>query len=347
MGTRNIELGIVPKPTITDPHDAIVRVTHTSIAGSDIHLYEGDLNDTMRKGDILGHEGIGYVEEVGSNVKHIQVGDRVIVLPTVACGACGYCKNQDYSLCDETNMSKDMERTYGQRISGMLGFTHFRGGYPGIQAEYCRVPIADMTCVKAPKDVEATKLLALADVTTSAWHACELAELNAGDIVGVWGCGPLGLSIQQLARLRGARTVYAMDKDPHRLRLAESIGMTPVDVAAHPEVADYILSIQPQGLDRSIEASGFRSTQKPAHAAQRALGLERDSCDTISAMIKSTRKGGNLALIGDFCYTTNDFPIGPLMQKGLMLRGGQVPAQKVRRGCFLVCYSLPLQTVDR
>lgn len=331
MGTRNVELGVVPKPTITDSHDAIVHVTHTTICGSDIHLYEGELNHSMRKGDILGHEAIGFVEEVGSDVKNIQVGDRVIILPIIACGSCEYCKRQEYSLCDNTNPSQEMEKAYGHRIAGILGYTHLCGGYPGIQAEYCRVPSADLTCVKAPKDVEAKKLLALADVTTSAWHACELAEVREGDVVGVWGCGPLGLSIQQLARLRGAKKVYAVDKDPQRLRLAETFGMTPVDVAAQPEVADYILSIQPHGLDRGIEASGFRSTQKPAHAAQRALGLENDSCDTVSAIIKATRKGGNVALVGDFFFTTNDFPIGPLMEKSLTVRGGQAAAQKVGR----------------
>ncbi|BDD55423.1 hypothetical protein MPDQ_005885 [Monascus purpureus] len=328
MGTRNIELGVVPKPTITDPHDAIVHVTHTTICGSDIHLYEGDLNDAMERGDILGHEAIGFVEEVGSEVQKIQVGDRVIILPIIACGNCQYCKRQEFSLCDATNPSEKMEKTYGHRISGILGYTHFRGGYAGNQAEYCRVPIADMTCIKVPKELDAKKLLALSNVIPSAWHACELAQVGDGDIVGVWGCGPLGLSIQQLARLRGASKVYGMDKDPHRLRLAKYFGMNPVDVAAHPEVADYILSIEPHGMDKSIEASGFRSTQKPAHAAQRALGLERDSCDTISAILKATRKGGKIALVGDFFFTTNDFPIGMLMQKSLTVQGGQVPAQK-------------------
>lgn len=329
MGTRTIQVGTVPKPTITDPSDAIVHVTHTTICGSDLHMYEGELNDAMQKGDIMGHEAIGFVEEVGSNVKRLQKGDRVIILPIIACGKCQYCKRQEYSLCDTTDPSKEMEKMYGHRLSGILGYTHLCGGYPGDQAEYARVPIADLTCVKAPKDVDAKKLLGLADVTTTAWHGNELAEVGKGDIVGVWGCGPVGLSIQRLALLRGAKKVYAVDKDPLRLKLAEGFGMTPVDVSVHPEVADYILSLQPHGLDRSIEASGFRSTQKPQHAAMRAIGLERDSGDTVSAIIKATRKGGNVALIGDFFFSTNDFPIGPMMEKGLTVRGGQLSAQKV------------------
>ncbi|KAJ5832587.1 chaperonin 10-like protein [Penicillium riverlandense] len=299
MGTRTIQVGTVPKPSITDPSDAIVHVTHTTICGSDLHMYEGELNDAMQKGDIMGHEAIGFVEEVGSNVKRLQKGDRVIILPIIACGECQYCKRQEYSLCDTTDPSKEMEKMYGHRLSGILGYTHLR-------AEYARVPIADLTCVKAPKDVDAKKLLGLADVTTTAWHGNELAEVGKGDIVGVWGCGPVGLSIQRLALLRGAKKVYAVDKDPVRLKLAEDFGMTPVDVSAHPEVADYILSLQPHGLDRSIEASGFRSTQKPQHAAMRAIGLERDN----------------------FFFNTNDFPIGPMMEKGLTVRGGQLSAQK-------------------
>ncbi|KAJ5675361.1 Formaldehyde dehydrogenase [Penicillium macrosclerotiorum] len=247
MGTREVEVGLVPKPTITDPSDAIVQVTHCTICGSDLHMYEGELNDAMRKGDILGQEAIGLVEEVGPKVKNVKPGDRVIILPVIACGNCDYCQRQEYSLCDVSNPSLEMEALYGHRLSGILGYSRLCGGYPGDQAEYCRVPNADLTCVKAPLDVDARKLLGLANVITSAWHALELAEVGSGDIIGVWGCGPVGLSVQRLAKLRGAKKIYAMDKDPQRLRLAEDFGMTPVDVTAHPEVGEYLLSIQPGG----------------------------------------------------------------------------------------------------
>lgn len=329
MGTREIEVGLVPKPTITDPSDAIVQITHCSICGSDLRMYEGDLNDSMRKGDIMGQEAIGLVEEVGPQVRTLKPGDRVIILPVIACGSCDFCQRQQYSLCDVTNPSKEMESLYGHRLAGILGYSRLCGGYPGDQAEYCRVPNADLTCVKAPFDVDARKLLGLANVVGTAWHALELAEVQAGDVVGVWGCGPVGLATQRLAKLRGAKKIYAMDKDPQRLRLAEEFGMIPVDVTAHPEVGDYLLSIQPQGLDRTIEASGFRSTQKPAHAAMRAIELEHQSSDTVAAIIKATRKGGNVALIGDFFFTTHDFPMGPMMQKALTVRGGQAWPQKV------------------
>ncbi|KXG54264.1 Branched-chain amino acid aminotransferase II [Penicillium griseofulvum] len=328
MGARNVEVGVVPKPKITEPSDAIVQITHCTISGSDIHLYDGELKDAMEKGDILGQEAIGLIEEVGPNVKTLKPGDRVIILPVISCGTCEYCQRQQYSLCDNTNPSREMEAAYGHRLGGKLGYSRLCGGYPGDQAEYCRVPHADLTCVKAPHDLDARKLLGLTNVVTTAWHALELAEVRDGDVVGVWGCGPIGLAVQRMAKLRGAKKVYAMDKDAQRLRIAEDFGMTPVDVDAHPDVAEYILSIQEQGLDRSIEASGHRTEQSAEFPAMRAIGLERDSSDTLAAIVKATRKGGNVALVGDFFFTTHDFPIGPLMQKALTLRGGQTWPQK-------------------
>lgn len=329
MGTKSIQLGEVSKPTITAPKDAIVHITHCTICGSDLHMYNGDMNKVMQKGLIMGHEAIGFVEEVGPEVKNLTAGDRVIILPVIACGECSYCKRKEFSLCDRTNPSKEMEGMYGHRLSGIFGYSNITGGYPGDQAEYCRVPNADLVCVKAPKDVDAKKLLGLADVTTTAWHGCELAEVREGDVVGVWGCGAIGLSIQRLAKFRGARKVYAFDKDENRLEIAKSFGMIPVNVNEHNNPADYLLSVEPNGLDRGIEASGFRSTNSVAHAAMRAVGAEGDSSDTVSAVIKATRKGGNIALIGDFFYSTNNFPIGMLMEKAITLRGGQLFAQKV------------------
>jgi len=327
-GTKSITLDTVPKPTITAAKDAIVHITNCTICGSDLHMYAGEMNSAMEKGLIMGHEAIGIVEEVGPEVKNLKVGDRVVICPVIACGECFYCKRKEFSLCDTTNPSKEMEAMYGHRLSGIFGYSKLTGGYPGNQAEYCRVPNADLVCVKAPKDTPAASLLGLADVTPTAWHGNELAEVGEGDVVGVWGCGAVGLSIQRLAKFRGAKKVYAVDKDPNRLKLAESYGMIPIDVNAHSDPAEYILSIEPNGLDRGIEASGFRSTNSVAHATMRKLCFEGDSSDTVSAVIKATRKGGNVALIGDFFYETNNFPIGMLMEKAITLRGGQLYAEK-------------------
>ncbi|KAH7303879.1 chaperonin 10-like protein [Stachybotrys elegans] len=328
MGTKSIKLGVVPRPTITAPKDAIVHITHCTICGSDLHMYAGDMNKVMEKGLIMGHEAIGVVEEVGPQVKNLTIGDRVIILPVIACGECFYCKRKEFSLCDRTNPSLELEQMYGHRLSGIFGYSTITGGYPGNQAEYCRVPNADLTCVKAPKEIAAPKLVGLADVTPTAWHGNELAEVGEGDVVGVWGCGAVGLSIQRLAKLRGARKVYAVDKDVHRLNIAAAYGMIPVNVNEHSNPADFILSLEPRGLDRGIEASGFRSTNSVTHATMRSLGIEGDSSDTVSAIIKATRKGGNIALIGDFFFSTNNFPIGMLMEKAITLRGGQLYAEK-------------------
>lgn len=328
MGSKSVKIGEVPKPTITAPKDAIVNVTHCSICGSDLHMYGGEMNMAMQPGDILGHEAIGYVEDIGPEVQNFKAGDRVIILPVVACGDCFYCQKQQYSLCDKTNPSKDMDKLYGHRLSGILGYSHLTGGYPGDQAEFCRVPNADLVLLQCPEDMPAKKALALADVTDTAWHGVELAEVREGDVVGVWGCGPIGLSIQKLSKeIRGAKKVYAVDKDPHRLKIAESFGMIPVDVSK-VKADEYILSVEPHGLDRGIEASGFRSTDSAMHNIMRKTGLEGDSADTVSEVIKATRKGGNVALIGDFFFNTNMFPIGMLMEKTITLRGGQLFAQK-------------------
>jgi threonine dehydrogenase-like Zn-dependent dehydrogenase len=268
------------------------------------------------------------VDEVGPEVKTLQVGDRVIILPVIACGECFYCQNEEYSLCDQTNPSKDMEQLYGHRLSGIFGYSNLTGGYPGNQAEWCRVPNADLVCVKAPRDIAAKKLLGLCDVTPMAWHGNELAEVRTGDVVGVWGCGAVGLSIQRLALLRGAKKVYAIDKDPHRLALAEKYGSIPLDVSDHISIADLVLQMEPHGIDRAIEASGFRSTNSIKHKIMRGIFAEGDSSDTVSAIIKTTRKGGNGALIGDFFFNTNQFPIGAMMEKALTVRGGQLYAQK-------------------
>ncbi|KAI5194557.1 alcohol dehydrogenase GroES-like domain-containing protein [Aureobasidium subglaciale] len=258
-GTKKIEIGVVLKPTITVAKDAIIRSTHCTICGSDLHMYVGKMNSAIQTGDILGHEAIKEIESIW---------------------------------------------------------------------EYCCVLNADLTCVKAPIDVDVKRLVALADVTPTAWHGCELAEVGKGDIVGVQGCGAIGLSIQKLSLFRGAKKVYAMNKDPHRLEITRSLGAIPINVNDYAYVAEYILSIEPHGLDRGIEASGLRSESSITHTLMPKFGLEGAQGDTVTAIIKATRKCGNIALIDDFFLNTNQFSIGALMEKTITLRGGQLMAQK-------------------
>ncbi|KAH6970203.1 chaperonin 10-like protein [Fusarium avenaceum] len=315
-GIKSIELGDIPKPTITAPNNAIIHITHYTIYGSDLYIYNSDLNRVIEKGLIIGRKAIGIVKEVGPLIKNIKLGDRVIILPIIAYGDYFYCKRKEYSLYDRTNPSKKLD------------YSLITGGYTGDQAEYCRVPNADLTYVKAPRDIAATKLVGLANVTPTAWHGYKLADIGKGDIVGVWGYSAVGLSIQCFAKLRGARRVYAIDKDANRLDITESFGIIPININNHPAPADYILSIKPHGLDRAIEASGFRSTRSATHTAIRALGVKGDSSDAIYSAIKATRKGGTIALIGDFFYTTNNFPIEMLIEKAITLRRGRLYAQK-------------------
>ena len=192
----------------------------------------------------------------------------------------------------------------------------------------------------------ATKLLALTDVTDTAWHGCELADVQKGAVVGVWGCGAIGLSIMRLSLLRRAKKACSIDKDPYRLALAEKYGATLIDVSKHRNVADYVLQIESMGLDRGVEASGFRSTNTAIDTAMRALMREGDTGDTVSEIIKATRKAGNITLIGDFFFGTNQFPIGALMEKTISLRGRQLMAQTVWT-CSLWLIFLPLLYVDK
>lgn len=318
-GTKSIELVEVPKPMITASKDAIVHITHCTMCGSDLDMDNGGLNKVIEKRLIMSREAIGIVEQIGPKVKNLEIGDRVIILPVMAFEECFYCSHKGFSLCDRTNTSGKRERMCGHRLSGILGGSQITGGYPGDQAEYCRVPNADLTCVKAPNNVNAKKLVGLADVTPTAWHGCELAGVSEGDIIGVWGCGAVGLSIQRLAKLRGAHKVYAIDKDANRLEIAKSFGMIPVNVNDHPDPADYILSVEPHGLDRGVEASGFRNTDSAAHATMRIVSVEGDCSDAAGEVIKATRKGGVVALSGDL-----------LLEKAITLRGGQLYGEKVK-----------------
>ena len=219
-GTEDVRVDTVPDPKILDPRDAIIKITSTAICGSDLHLYDGFM-PTMEKGDILGHEPMGEVVEVGNAVKNLKPGDRVVVPFTIACGGCFFCQKGLFSLCDTSNPNAEVARkAMGQSPSGLFGYSHMLGGFPGGQAEYLRVPFADVGPLKVPAGMPDEKVLFLSDIFPTGYMAAENAEIESGDTVAVWGCGPVGQFTIQSAWMLGAGRVIAIDRVPERLRMA-------------------------------------------------------------------------------------------------------------------------------
>jgi threonine dehydrogenase-like Zn-dependent dehydrogenase len=333
QNTESVEVKGHAVPLISHPQDAIVRITTNTICGSDLHLYQNKLpvSGQLRAGDILGHEGVGIVEEVGQGVKSFKPGDRVAIAFCIACGDCEFCRAQKFTLCDRTNSSKLMEDLYGQRLAGIFGYSHLLGGYAGLQAEYARVPLADNCLLKLPDSVRNEQAIFLSDVMCTGWHANELGEVTKGKTVAIWGCGPIGLAAAYLARYRGASKVISIDCVPDRLALAQKYANADVInfEKTHDVVAE-IFKLVPGGVDVGIEAAGYRyaktTTQKMLHST---MGL--DQTDISSEMFKAVKKGGNISYIGDYFSFANSFPTGMLMEKWITTRGSQAPPQKYWR----------------
>jgi len=220
QGTKNVKVVHRPKPLVTDPTDAVLRITSSTICGSDLHLYHNEFSG-MQKGDVLGHEFMGIVESVGSGVKDIKVGDRVVASAVIADGICNYCKMGLFSCCDGTNPSKQMEKLYGHRTAGLFGYSHLTGGYEGGQAEFVRIPFADVNLLKIPQGLPDEKVLFLSDIASTGWHATELGEVKAGQTVAIWGAGPVGLMACMWSKYRGATKIILIDAVESRLNLAE------------------------------------------------------------------------------------------------------------------------------
>jgi len=329
-GTKSVKVVQRGKPMVTDAGDAIIRVTSTTICGSDLHMYtnEKPIGMAMKTGDILGHEPMGIVEEVGPNVKNFKVGDRVVVSFCISCGACEYCKKQLFTLCDNTNPSKEMEKMYGHRISGAFGYSHLTGGYDGGQADYLRVPLADNNMLKITGNKPDEKYLFLSDIVCTGWWANEMGEVKQGSTVVVWGCGPVGLMAQMWAKFRGASRVIAVDGVDYRLKVArEKLGSEIIDFREEDVVAA-IQKMLPGGPDVCIDAVGFRFPKSLLHKIERAVKLETDSPQILNEAILACKKGGNISIVGDYFAYANQFPIGPMMEKGLTVRGGQTPVQR-------------------
>ncbi|PHZ10033.1 putative zinc-type alcohol dehydrogenase-like protein [Rhizopus microsporus ATCC 52813] len=329
VGKRKLELRKVPKPEITDDEDVIIKVTGSTVCGSDLHLYHGELMQ-LKEGEVLGHECIGVVEKIGPKVTKVKPGDRVITAFNIACGKCDYCAQKLYTSCESANNSSVMEKLYGQRISGVLGYSHFLGGFSGAQAEYCRILFGNTNVLKVPDNIKDEQAIYLSDIIPTSYHAVYDAGCKEGEVVGVWGLGPIGLNAcQWLRNVFKAKRIIAIDNVPARLQIAkERWGVETINFDKETDVVSKILELEPKGLDRAIDCAGFRYTKSLLHKVERAVGLEADSSEVLNEAIRSTKKFGTVALIADYAAYSNHVLIGAIMEKGIRLVGcGQAPIQ--------------------
>ncbi|KAI8067700.1 chaperonin 10-like protein [Gilbertella persicaria] len=329
-GKEKLVMKRVPKPEITDDEDVIIKVTGSTVCGSDLHLYHGEIMQ-LKDGDILGHECMGVIEKVGTKVTKFHPGDRVVAAFNIACGTCQFCQKKLFTACENTNNSSVMEKLYGHRTAGIIGYSHFLGGFSGAQAEYARILFGNTNLIKIPDSVPDEKALFLSDIVPTSYHALWSADIQENDVVGVWGLGPIGLSaVQWLRNVFKAKRIIAIDNVPERLELAKvRWGAEVINFNTDKDVSAKVLELVPEGLDRAIDCGGFRYAKSLLHKAERAIGLETDTSEVINEMIRSTKKFGTMAVIADYAAYTNHFLIGGLMEKGLRLVGcGQAPIQR-------------------
>jgi threonine dehydrogenase-like Zn-dependent dehydrogenase len=333
-GKHDVRISTVPDPQIINPRDAVIRVTSTAICGSDLHLYDHTI-PRMKAGDILGHEFMGEVVEVGSGNQRLKVGDKVVVPFVIACGSCYFCGKQQFSACDNSNPADtaDMsEMLYGYPMTGAFGYSHLTGGYAGGQAEYVRVPFSDVGPIVVPPEVDDDKVLFLSDILPTGWMAAENCAIEPGDTVAVWGCGPVGLFAIQSAMILGANRVIAIDHYPHRLELAKSLGAEIVnyeEVHVREALVEMTGGIGPDACIDAVgmESHGF-SIDNVLDGLKMAVKLGTDRPHALRQVILACRKGGRVSIPGVYGGMADKFPIGALMEKGLTVRSGQTHVQK-------------------
>jgi threonine dehydrogenase-like Zn-dependent dehydrogenase len=326
-GKHDVRVEHVPDPQIVNPHDAIVRVTLAAICGSDLHLYDGVI-PSMKRGDVLGHEFCGEVVDVGSAVSSISVGDRVIVPFAIACGRCEYCSRQLFSLCDNTNPNAWMaEAVYGHTCAGLFGYSHLTGGYAGGQAEYVRVPFADVGCFPYDDGLRDEQVLFLGDIFPTGWMAAQNCNIHAGDVVAVWGCGPVGQFAIRSCFLLGAERVIAIDDVPERLAMARRSGAEALDRSAVSVLEELDERTGGRGPDACIDAVGME-----AHGAgivglydkvKHAVRLQTDRPTALREAILACRSGGVVSTPGVYGGFIDKLPFGAAFQKGLTMKMGQ------------------------
>ena len=333
-GKQKVKVEDVPDPKILNDRDAIVRVTSTAICGSDLHLYNGFV-PSMMKGDILGHEFMGEVMEVGKGVKNLKVGDRVVVPFSIACGACWMCKQELYSLCENSNPNAWMaEKMWGHAGAGAFGYSHLTGGFAGGQAEFVRVPFADFGPLKIENGFSDEQVLFLGDIFPTGYMGAEMCNIKPGDVIAVWGCGPVGQFAIASAFLLGAERVIAIDRFPARLRLAEK--HTKAETINYEEVDSVLDALKEmtggRGPDSCIDAVGMEAhspgLQYKYDRAKQMMRLENDRPIALRQAIMACRNGGTVSVIGVYGGFIDKFPMGSVMNRALTIRTGQCHVQR-------------------
>jgi len=335
-GRGDVRVETVPDPEIVNPHDAIVRVVKTAICGSDLHLLDGKI-PAMQRGDVLGHEFAGEVVEVGPAVTDLKVGDRVVVPFPIACGRCHYCQSGLFSLCDNTNPNVRLaEGMFGHAPAGIYGYSHVMGGYAGGQAEYVRVPFADVGPLKLPDGVGYEQALFLSDVFPTGYQALDVCGLEGGEVVAVWGAGPVGQFAVKSAWMLGAARVVVIDRLPERLEMAAADGRTETLNFEDDDVLDELKYISGgRGPDVCVEAVGMEAHGLGAvglyDKVKQELKLETDRPHALRQAIMACRKGGTLSVAGVFGGLADKLPMGAAFNKGLTWRMGQTHVHRYLR----------------
>ena len=338
MGIEKLSVEDVPDPKILNPRDAIIRITRTCICGSDLHLYDGYM-PTLEQGDILGHEFMGEVVEVGPGIDRakLKVGDRVVVPFTIACGKCFFCQQELWSLCDNTNPNAWIaEKMMGYSPSGLFGYTHMLGGYAGGQAQYARVPCADVGPIKVPDGLDDEKVVFLSDIFPTGYMGAENCNIRPGDTVAIWGCGPVGQFAIRSAFMLGAGRVIAIDRVPERLRLAEDAGAETIN---YEQVEDLVQTLKDmtgnRGPDSCMDAVGMEAYGHTlpflVDRAKQAMKLSTDRPNVLRQCIMACRKGGTVSVPGVYGGFLDKIPFGAAMNKGLTFRMGQTHMMRYMR----------------
>jgi len=332
-GTNDVRIENVPDPTILNPSDAIVKITSTAICGSDLHLYNGFV-PAMEQGDILGHEFMGEVVEIGPKVSRLKVGDRVVVPFPISCGHCFFCEQKLFSVCENSNPNAHLaEKMWGHHTGGIFGYSHLTGGYAGGQAEYARVPYADVGPLVVPANLPDEKVLFLSDILPTGYMAAEACDIKPGAVVAVWGCGPVGQFAIQSAFLLGAERVIAIDHYPERLAMARDVSKAETLDFDEVDIVDALRQMTGgRGPDACIDAVGME-----AHGAgvayaydrvKQAMRLESDRPTALREALMTCRNGGVVSVPGVYGGFSDKFPFGAVMNRSLTIRTGQCHVQR-------------------